>query len=181
MKTKTFFALLSMFGFIGWCMWSCEPLQKYSDIPEIHFKKYTYEDRWDDLDQAFLKKSVLTFSFIDGDGDIGVRFQDSISKIHFTWYKKLSDGVYEPYKYPKGTVTDSTAIPYSSVMNKDEAHNKTLKGTIEIVISTPEKPKGVDTMRVEFYIVDRARNKSNIEHTPDFSILNPPDELFPKK
>jgi len=178
---KTVIPLLFALCF-GWCLWSCEPVQKISEIPEIHFKKYAYEDRWDALYDAYIKKSVLTFSFIDGDGDIGVKSRyDSISKIHYTWYKKLSDGLYEAYQFPMtGAVTDSIAIPYGSVMNKEEAHNKTLKGTIEMVISTPEKPKDIDLMRIKFYIFDRAGNRSNVEYTPDFSIQHPPEELLPQ-
>jgi len=171
MKIKIVLFLLC---FAGWCLWSCDHLQTYSEIPEIHFKSLSFDWGTD-------KMAILTFSFIDGDGDIGVRTpNDPISKIHYTWYKKSPDMTYEPYQFPKGTIADSSAIPYSSVMNKDEAQNKTLKGTIQISLFAPDKPQGVDTMRIEFYIVDRASNKSNVEYTPDFSILNPPDELRAK-
>jgi len=180
MKIKKFFALLSMFGFVGWCMWSCEPLQKYSDIPVIKFMSLSFEDVTTELGTD--KMAILTFSFVDGDGDIGVRSKDSISKIHYTWYKKLPDETYEPYQFPKtGTINDSTAIPYGSVMNKDEAHNKTLNGSIKIALSAPTHPKDVDIMHIKYHIFDRARNKSNVDQTPDFSILNPPDELLPNK
>ena len=179
MKIKTVLPLLCLFGFFWCCLWSCERIQSYSDIPEIHFKKLIFEDRTDALNETFTK-AVLTFSFIDGDGDIGVIPQtpsnERISKIHYTWYTKLSDDTYEPYKFPNDSINHSSEIPYHSVMDKSEAQNKTLKGTIEIELETPEKSQGVDVMRIEFYIVDRARNQSNIEHTPDFSMLNPPEE-----
>ena len=176
---KTVFPLLCALCF-GCFLWSCKPIQKYSDIPYIEFVSLQFGEVTTELGTD--KMALLSFSFIDGDGDIGVRTRfDSISKIHYTWYKKLSEGVYEPYRFPlTGTVTDSTAIPYKSVMNKDEANNKTLRGTIQILLSTPNKPKDVDIMRIEYFIFDRARNKSNINHTPDFSILNPPDELLAK-
>jgi hypothetical protein len=159
-------------------MSSCEPIQRYSEIPEIHFKKLVFEDRTDPLDETF-KKAVLSFSFIDGDGDLGVpeKATERDSKIFYTWQQKLSDGTYASYQFTDGTITQKSEIPYNSVMDKSEAQNKVLKGTIEIELETPKKPQGIDIMRVEFYITDRARNQSNIEYTPDFSILNPPDEL----
>ena len=180
MKVKRVLSLICVVGFIWWCLWSCEPVQSYSKIPEIHFKSLVFEDRLDP-NKNIIKTAVLTFSFIDGDGNIGVSPQDidSISRTHYTWYKKLSDS-YEPFQFARGTITASTAIPYDDVMNKDEANNKTLKGSIEIALLAPSKPQDIDTMRIEFFIVDRARNKSNVDYTPDFSILNPPTELLSK-
>ena len=169
---KTVLPLLCVFG-ICWCLWSCERAESHSEIPEIHFTSLKFDSVYTAL-EVWEKKAILTFSFIDGDGDIGVKSPfDSISKIHYTWYKKMPDRTYEPFQFPQtGTIADSTAIPYSSVMNKDEAQNTTLKGTIEIALDAPNKPQNIDTMRIEFCIFDRARNKSNVEYTPDFSILN---------
>jgi len=170
---KTALSFLCVLG-ICWCLWSCERAQSYSEIPEIRFKSLIFDSVYTAL-EVFEKKAFLTFSFIDGDGDIGVRSfdYDSVSKIHYIWHKKLPDKTYEPFQFPlTGTIADSTAIPYNSVMNKDEAQNKTLKGSIEIALDAPQRPQDVDTMRIEFYIFDRERNKSNVDYTPDFSILN---------
>jgi len=169
MKMKNVMILMFAACFAGWCMWSCGRNVSYSEIPEIQFKSLVF----DDLGAGTM--AVLIFSFVDGDGDIGVRsVDDSISKIHYTWYKKMADRTYEPFQFASGTIADSSAIPYSSVMNKDEANNKTLRGTIDIALYPPYRPQNIDTMRIEFYIFDRARHKSNVEYTPDFSILNPP-------
>ena len=182
MKRKTDLSLFCMVGFIGWCLWSCEPIRSYSEIPEIHFKDLVFEDRIHP-DMGIIQYAVLTFSFVDGNGDIGVSPQDkdAISCIHYNWYTKLPDRTYELYQFPDTTVISSTPIPYEEVMNKDEAHNKTLKGTIEIALFAPTiNLQDVDTMRIEFYIFDRARNKSNVDYTTDFSILNPPTKPITK-
>ena len=177
MKIKSFFALFSILGFAGWSLWSCERIQTYSEIPEIRFKKLVFVVDSMDILGNLANYAVLTVSFVDGDGDIGVRSKDSISKIHWTWYKQAPDETYEPYQFPKtGTIADSIIIPYSSVMNKDEAQNKTLKGTIRVAFTAPRNPQNVDIMHIKFHIFDRARNKSNVVQTPDFSILNPPEE-----
>ena len=189
MKIKNAFPLLCMLGSIGWFLWSCDRLPTHSEIPEIHYKTLVIEDRmYPDL--GLIRYAFLTFSFIDGDGDLGVRRQDENlpddkkSRISYTWFQKNPDGTYKEYLFitDKDTATMiSSNIPYDQVMDKSEAQNKTLKGTIEIAMDTPSIiPQGVDTMRVEFFIVDRAMNKSNVEYTPDFSILNPPTELKAK-
>jgi len=188
MKMKRFFPLLCMLAFVASFLWSCEPVQKVSEIPEIHFKKLVFEDRTDDLGETFTK-GILTFSFIDGDGDLGVKPEEKnpdgtyvpgggMSRIYYVWYQKKTDGTYEAYQFPKGDITSSSEIPYGRVMDKSEAQNKTLKGTIEIEMQTPSDTQGIDIMRVEFFITDRAENQSNIEYTPDFSILNPPEEIL---
>ena len=178
MKVKSVLSLICVVGFIGWCLWSCESPHSYSEIPEIHFKSLSFEYITTELGPDL--KAVLTFSFVDGDGDIGVRTRyDTVSKIHYKWYKKYPDMTYEMYQFPDTTII-SSEIPYDEVMNKDEAHNKTLKGTIEIALTAPTKIQDIDTMRIEFFIFDRARNKSNVEYTHDFSILNPPSEPITK-
>ena len=183
MKIKSFLPLFCVVGFVGLCLWSCKSIQSHSEIPEIHFKKLVFVDSLDALDEI-LKKAVITFSFIDGDGDLGdwstEKYPDEgVSRIYYTWYEKKHDKTYEPYQF-KGGTTNFSKIPYSSVMDKSEAQNKTLKGFIDIKLDAPVKPQGIDTMRIEFYINDRAGNLSNVEYTPDFSILNPPDELLPE-
>jgi len=176
MKIKTVFPLFCMLGLFAWWLGSCNPPESYSNVPEIRFKSLVIEDRIDDPDLGnLLKYVILTFSFIDGDGDIGVSPQDvdSISRIYYTWYQKLPGRRYEPYQFEDGSITNSSLIPYSSVMDKREAQNKILKGSIEIVMDMLRNtPQGVDTMRIEFFIVDRAKNESNPELTPDFSILS---------
>jgi len=167
----------------GWLCWSCNPIHSYSEIPEIHFKKLVLLDSINPYLDGLDKYAVLSFSFIDGDGDLGVASWEKdqkgqiipglgLSKIHYTWYKKLSDENYEPFQFSGDGISQESEIPYNQVMDKSEAQNKTLKGTIEIAMETPSNPQGVDIMRVEFFIVDRAGNKSNIEYTPDFSILS---------
>jgi len=147
MKMKTVLSLLCVLGIIGWYLSGCSRMVSHSDIPEIHFKKFAFEDRWDTLSMAFEKMAILTFSFIDGDGDLGVMPQEKnpdgtykpgggVSRIRYTWHKKLPDQTYEPFQFESGIISQSSEIPYSEVMNKSKAHNKTLKGTIEIKLFT---------------------------------------------
>ena len=155
-------------------MWGCTTAQSYSNIPEIKFKDLNVEDLVDPLGETF-KTAILTFSFVDGDGDIGSRKndEDKISKVYYTWYKQLTDGTFDEYRFPPpgNEIEVSSEIPFDVVMDKSQAQNKVLKGTIEIKLSTPRWGlDGIDIMYVEFYIKDRAGNESNRERSPEFSI-----------
>jgi hypothetical protein len=58
-------------------------------------------------------------------------------------------------------------FPYSDKLER-VGQNKTVKGTVRVGILFPAKLP-YDTMRLEFYIRDRAMNKSNVEVTNDFT------------
>lgn len=168
-------------------LWSCKPIESYSSIPEIHFISLSFEDvivhtSWGTETETM---AILNFSFIDGDGDIGAKTvaqhlaNDCISKIHYTWFEKISDDEYKPYVFPAtGATTISVMIPWGTAMDKDGAQNKTLRGTITIALTMPRNPPDVE-MQVRYFIVDRAGNESNVNRTPDFSILNLPDIIYP--
>jgi hypothetical protein len=154
------------------CLWGCEKNTPYPETPEIHFKKLVMKiSGIDDLQQK-LKASTLTFSFADGDGDLGATDSTSISKIHYSWLKKMPAGGYEPYIFASGATSETYLIPYDEVMNKEEAYNKLLKGTIDVNIPVPLNylVVSMDTVHLEFFIVDRAAHSSNVEITPDFSL-----------
>ena len=81
----------SCFLFLGLGLWSCTQ-ESYEGVLKIEFLKVVMEDRIDPLGETF-KTGMLKFSFIDGDGKIGASPQDEdkISRIHYTWYKRLPD------------------------------------------------------------------------------------------
>ncbi len=172
---KTVLPLLCIFGLLGWCLWGCENSKSYPDIPEISFEKLIVKDKLDSLLGNITKKADLTLYFIDGDGDIGkYPYSTSmLSQVFVTWQKKLADGTYETYTFADGSTTQKYDIPYDDRMNRDEAQNKTLRGTIEVSLDAPSGDLGdMDIVRLEFYITDRAQHASNVDYTPDFSILD---------
>ena len=171
---KTFLFWICIFCF-GWCLWSCERVQSGPEVPpEIHFEKLIFDDIING-EFGIVKIAILTFSFVDDNGDLGVRNEgtnDTLSCVYVVWQKKLEDGTYENYEFDTGIV-QTFRIPYNEQMNKDEAQNKRLKGKMDITLFPPSgPPPGMDSVRLEYYIMDRALLKSNIDHTPVFSILN---------
>ncbi len=142
---------------------TCDPIEKVSDVPEIEFKSFTLYDK-DTL--AFqIKAGELIFSFIDGNADFGVlqNSEDTLNLFLNPFHKV--NMAYEPLN------VDTFGRKYA-VMN-DEAlvrigQNKTVKGEIKLQIYYFVIPS-FDTIRYDFYIVDRAGNKSNVESTSDIS------------
>ena len=163
----------------------CNKVKSYPKEPDISFKSLEIDFVLDDLGNK-RKMAILTISFIDGDGDIGVLPEylrlpsDTFSKIHYTWlYKTIPDetnpGLYplDTFRFQGNRTETSARIPWDWVMDKRTAHNKFMKGSIEAKLSTPIFGiSEIDTMLIDFFITDRANNKSNVVRTPMFSIHN---------
>jgi hypothetical protein len=142
---------------------TCEPIQKVSDVPEIKFKSFALYDK--DTLTFQIKVGELIFSFIDGNADFGVlpNSEDTLN-LFLTPFHKVNMA-YEPLN------VDTFGRKYA-VMN-DEAlvrigQNKTVKGEIKLQIYYFVIPP-FDTIRYDFYILDRAGNKSNVASTSDIS------------
>ncbi|MDR0815316.1 MAG: hypothetical protein LBN37_06155 [Bacteroidales bacterium] len=168
---KAYFLVIAVFS-IG--LWGCKKNTSYSEIPEIHFKKLVMKVYHEDDLGNLLKEAKVTFSFADGDGDLGIipNTNSKTSQIHYSWMKKQADGQYIPHIFSSGSTSDTISIPYDEVMNKDEAYNKLLQGTIDMKITIPYVGVAdMDTVRLDFFITDRANHSSNVEMSPDFSVL----------
>jgi hypothetical protein len=142
---------------------TCEPIERVSDVPEIQFKSFALYDK--DTLTFQIKVGEMVFSFIDGDADFGViQNSNDTLNLFLTPFKKVNMA-YEPLN------VDTFGRKYA-VMN-DEAlvrigQNKTVKGEIKLQIYYFVIPP-FDTIRYDFYILDRAGHKSNVASTSDIS------------
>lgn len=142
---------------------TCESIDKVSDVPEIKFKSFTLFDK--DTLTFQIKVGEIVFSFIDGNADFGImqNSEDTLN-LFLTPFHKVNSA-YEPLN------ADTFGRKYA-VMN-DEAmvrvgQNKTVKGEIKVQIYYFVIPP-FDTIRYDFYIVDRGGNKSNVASTSDIT------------
>jgi hypothetical protein len=142
---------------------SCERIDKVSDVPEIKFRSFTLFDK--DTLTFQIKVGEMVFSFIDGNADFGVleNSQDTLN-LFLTPFHKVNMA-YEPLN------VDTFGRKYA-VLN-DEAlvrvgQNKTIKGEIKLQIYYFVIPP-FDTIRYDFYIMDRAGHKSNVASTSDIT------------
>jgi hypothetical protein len=158
-----FFVLFSV-----WVLfYSCRKIQSFPVIPSIEFQRFTIRDTFGTSLGSQRKVGELVFSFVDGDGDIGFQSTttetDTIYDLFLTMYEKLSGEFFEvenlepPLNYH---------LPYI----EREGQNKTLKGEIQVKIDYFELYKVLlnsDTIKFDFFIIDRAFHKSNVETTPE--------------
>lgn len=151
---------------ISMAITSCESLENASNVPSIKFKEYTSFITSDTLGNL-INAGELVFSFIDGDADLGEYSAADRNNIVLLPFEKI-DGEYFS--------VDSALYGQSFTFTKDEkldreGQYKTIQGEIKVELSFYIKPP-FDTMRYDFYILDRADHKSNVESTTDITFLD---------
>ena len=163
MKIKPFF-FLAIFATFVLLMSSCLKKQTFSDVPEIGFLGF---DLVFDTGQ-YAKQGILTISYQDGNGDIGLGAgdvnppYDTAGTYYYNFvitYFEKQNGV---FKQVDLTFPLSTRIP---VLTPDDP-GKAIKGFISNTMPLPPKPVH-DTIRFDAFIYDRALNKSNVISTPE--------------
>lgn len=137
-------------------VFSCEDIEFSSEVPEISFKDFRIAD------------TTLIFTFIDGDGDIGLEQSDTTGPFNpdsiyyynlFTELFKWQDTSFVQHEFKLPPNFRILRIP------TPEGVNKTVNGDIEVKMkeSFPVEPS--DSFYYRFYIYDRALNKSNVDST----------------
>lgn len=149
-------------------LYACIETEPVSPVPEIEFISFDLSAGYDNLGNDILL-GKLKFSFIDGDADFGINIDTTKPQeynIFLSEYGKLNDTYYfiEP---------DTTTPPLNYTVQHDDrldrvGQNTTIRGTVTLNIYYLFLPD-YDTIRYDFYIVDRAGHESNIESTTDIS------------
>lgn len=146
-----------------WSFTNCKKIHVYPDTPEITFNDFTVTDTIDALDNRILQGS-LSFDFVDGDGDIGLKDSDTTAPFDSTYYYNLYITEYyaqnDSFIQSEPIVPLNFRIPYVAATGQ----NKTLKGTVKISLIY-NFPITKDSLYYSFYIYDRAFHKSNVEET----------------
>jgi hypothetical protein len=155
----------------GIALCACVETEPVSPIPGIGFESYELGHAYDSLLDQYRLVGRLEFSFIDGDADFGIEtnfdtladdlynynvFISAFQKIDTNYIPVEFDTTYPPLNY-----RILRATPLDRV-----GQNKTVKGFIRIDMPFAVIPE-YDTLRFDFYITDRAFNKSNVESTSD--------------
>jgi hypothetical protein len=143
---------------------SCRKIEQLSPVPHIEFTSFAVFDTIDILGNS-AKGGRLKFYFEDGDGNIGLKspsvFQLDTTNMFFTLFRKTG-GTMEPVPDDDPIKPSPYRIPYMERLGL----NKILKGTISVTFLYLFYSPG-DTIRYDFYIKDRAVNKSNVESTSE--------------
>lgn len=146
-------------------MFYCVRPPDFPDEPVIAFKSLSKQTMRQSINQ-FADSSFLTFTFTDGDGDLGDEDNDSLN----VYVTDGRDGV-EKFKY---------RIPYI----EPQGTGNGIEGEIRVKLNTTccIYPDGqvpctkstdfpTDTLFYEIYIKDRKGNKSNVIQTPMIVLL----------
>lgn len=146
---------------------ACRKVEDISPIPSIEFVKFAVFDTFDILGNSS-KGGRLDFTFEDGDGNIGfdspAANQPDTSNLFFNLFRKVDGEMVEaPANDP--LTPSAYRVPYMVRLGQ----NKVLKGTISITFLYLFYTS-TDTIRYDFYLLDRDMNISNIETTAEIIV-----------
>jgi len=140
-------------GIISLLSFSCQKKEVYPLTPIIEFKDYSIIRR-----NGIDSNIVISFSFKDGDGDIGYSDDDKNMSV-FVYYYKKKDGAF----------CFSNNFNVKLPMILPDGVKRPIKGDIDYLINIyyDLSLSKNDTVYVEFYLQDRALNKSNLIASPE--------------
>lgn len=159
---------LIIIGLLSILVLSCAKKEEFPIEPHIEFAGFAKINNGSGIDD----KAILTISFTDGDGDIGLSEGDTFPPYNsgsdyyynfFAKYMERINGILTEIKLP---ISGNARLPLVST----SAANKAIKGEIEIELFINNPLSIHDTIAFEIYIVDRALHKSNTVRTPEFKI-----------
>jgi len=143
---------------------SCHEITQYSEIPAIVYKSHVARDSFDLLGNS-TKYVELTFSIIDGDGDFGLADEDTLPP-----YDTIYNFNFFPSLFAKtdtGFVKVDIAYPNFRIPFVEVENHKAYKADIIIEMEYISALLMSDTIKYDFYVVDKALNESNIATTPE--------------
>jgi hypothetical protein len=163
LKPIPFFFLLTAVLFTA-----CREDEVYPIEPVIAFESFTKIDNGTPIDQ----EGILTISFTDGDGDIGLKEEDTIApfdlgspyyyNFYIDYYEKLND-TFVKVDLPSEF---HARIPFVDADLASEGY----KGEIDIQLYINNPNSAADSIQFECYIYDRSLNKSNVIRTPSIFV-----------
>ncbi|MGR6088206.1 MAG: hypothetical protein ACU4F9_08515 [Arcticibacter sp.] len=146
MKKFTPFLLVLSIGLFS--LVSCSDEETFPVTPVISFKSLEKFQSLSGLDSL-----VLTFSFTDGDGDIGSAASDTFGRDVYARLFERNNGVFEEAPL-------SAPLQYRVPYLEPRGNNSSLKGDIRISIDyNILRPN--DTIYYKVLLEDRAGNRSN--------------------
>ncbi|NDC30938.1 MAG: hypothetical protein EBZ58_08400 [Bacteroidetes bacterium] len=182
MKTmqKNIFLLSLAFVF---CLCACKESEIYPSTPSIDYKSLNfYSDT-----AGGISTVKLTFTFKDGDGDLGLEDKDTLSPFNnFTDANRtvLNKYYYNCYVYPLKSIngvftninkafSSDTLFDAFRVQNlTPDGKHKAIRGDIEVEVDPNLFTSGYitnnDTLKYRIFIYDRALHQSNVVESPAF-------------
>lgn len=148
----------------------CIKKEEYPIDPQISFGSYGVLPDVNGNDSI----GVLTISYTDGDGDIGLYSYDSVEPYKYNYFLKFLEwrnGSFQEVQLADTSFTFNSRIPILT----PEGKNKNIRGDISMFLELYYAFMALksDTIAFEVYIQDRALNRSNVLQTPAFLVKRP--------
>ena len=171
MKKRNLIGLL----FLALAMLSCQKPVEYPIEPKIAYEGFTYLFN---PDSTFSGEGIISFSYTDGDGDLGLDDADTLSPFGFHdahYYNMMIDYLKcvngEFVKTPLLSWNAQTQSYDTVTFNarfkrlRDSEEPKAISGTMDykLLVQNPFSPN--DTIKFEIRILDRALHESNVIQT----------------
>jgi len=147
---------------------ACQKKEDFPDTPQIAFLDFTKIQNGSSVDN----KGILSVSFTDGDGNIGLAEGDTLSPYnpgspyYYNFYIKY-------YERRKGTLVlvDLPSPQHARIPPiVGTSGNKPTKGTIDIELFINNYSSPYDTILFEAWIYDKDLQQSNVIRTPEIII-----------
>ena len=175
--SRVIFCCLTLFVVFS----SCQKPVEYPIEPAIEYQGFTYLFN---ADSTFSGEGVVSFSYTDGDGDLGLDEGDTLYPFGFQDphyynleidYLKCVNGVFvktpllSPHvpAHPGDTLVLYDTVTFNARFRRlrDTEDPKAISGTMDykLTVQNPFSPN--DTIKFEIHILDRALHESNVIQT----------------
>ena len=178
MKIRELIGLL----FLALATVACQKPVEYPVEPKIAYESFTYLFN---ADSTFSGEGVISFSYTDGDGDLGLDDSDTLSPFGFNdahYYNMVVDYLKcvngEFVKTPLLSWNAQTQTYDTVTFNarfkrlRDSEEPKAISGKMDYTLTVQNPFSPNDTVKFEIRILDRALHESNVIQT-EAIITNP--------
>ena len=161
---------------------ACQKPVEYPIEPKIAYEGFTYLFN---ADSTFSGEGVISFSYTDGDGDLGLDDSDTLSPFGFNdahYYNMVVDYLKcvngEFVKTPLLSWNAQTQTYDTVTFNsrfkrlRDSEEPKAISGKMDYTLTVQNPFSPNDTVKFEIRILDRALHESNVIQT-EAIITNP--------
>ena len=163
--------------FTGNAFFSCKkPATLAPGPPSVKFMDFNVKSE---------TNAYFHFSFTDPDGDIGLKNEDTLGAFafgqpyYFDFHMKIFkfdtvsqswvSGVYVVTNTPPNPNDSFGVFKYRIPFVENNSKDKSLTGEVYVQMAGFRPTTTIKRFRYEFYIFDRAHNKSNVVTTPEFN------------
>ena len=154
---------------------SCQKPVEYPIEPRIEYQGFTYLFN---ADSTFSGEGIISFSYTDGDGDLGLDDSDTVppfgpNDAHYynmvVDYLKCVNGEFVKTPLLSWNVQTQTydTVTFSARFKRlrDSEEPKAISGTMDYTLPVQNPLSPNDTIKFEIRILDRALHESNVIQT----------------